>query len=491
MASIRQHRLRWKATVRIPKALEEANGGRKYRYRNLTTTDRRAAQIEADAWELSLRLEWAEALGREAPSRTTLREMYGTLLGQATDGEFLLYGRAEDDAVEAGIDHEIERMAERIGQREPTATEATTLAALQDALRIRNGQKVPRRRELEATFRDLADDYMAAWRADASLKESNTEQQKIATFDLFASYWGEKPLRDVRKANAAGFVDALRRLNPLWGRSPLAKKSKLVWDELQRTFGNHTPGLSDATVNRHMATLSSFWKWGQERDHCEGNNPFTGFHKKLKQGRNVQGYLAWDNDELQRLFDPPPKRSDLTEIMLVAMYTGMRLDEIASLTFGQLKTSSGVAFIQVEDAKTPAGTRKVPLHSKLGWLAARQEKAEAGARVWPGFNAEGPGKKPGADAGKEFSRLKLARGFTERTKVFHSFRKNVVGQLEALSVPQSEVAQLVGHEKGFTFGKYGAGVSLKRLAEIVALIEYPEAVLPCLAPLAADTHGSP
>lgn len=474
MASIRQHRQRWKATVRIPKALEGAHGGRKYLYRNLTTTDRRAAQIEADAWEVSLRVQWAAAQGREAPSRLALREMYGAIFGQATNGEFLVYGRPEDDEVEAGIDHEIERLAESIGQREPSATESTTLAALQDALRVHNGQRVPRRRELEATFRDLVENYMTAWRADASLKESNTEQQKIATFDLFASYWGEKPLRDVRKADAAGFVDALRRLNPLWGRSPLAKKSNLVWEELQKAFGNHAPGLSDATVNRHMATLSSFWKWGQERDHCEGNNPFAGFHKKLKQGRNVQGYLAWEGDELKRLFNPPPKRADLAEVMLVAMYTGMRLDEIASLKFGQLNTASGIPYVQVEDAKTPAGTRKVPLHHKLGWLAKRRDGADAAGRVWPGFNEEGPGKKPGADAGKEFSRLKLARGFTERTKVFHSFRKNVVGQLEALSVPQSEVAQLVGHEKGFTFGKYGAGVSLQRLAAVVALIDYPE-----------------
>jgi hypothetical protein len=140
--------------------------------------------------------------------------------------------------------------------------------------------------------------------------------------------------------------------------------------------------------------------------------------------------------------------------------------------------------MQVTDAKTNAGIRQVPIHPRLSWLTDRAKEKRSG-RVWPGFNEEGPGKKAGADAGKEFSRLKLARGFADRRLAFHSFRKNVVGQLEAKSVPESEVAQLVGHEKGFTFRRYGGGVSLERLAEIVGLIDYPGLSLPDPGTLAA------
>lgn len=226
-----------------------------------------------------------------------------------------------------------------------------------------------------------------------------------------------------------------------------------------------------------MAALKSFWAWAQERDHCEGNNPFAGFHTRLKDGRNVRGYVAWEPEELKRLFEPGPKRADLREIMLVAMFSGMRLDEIASLTWEQIKTTEAVPVFQVTDAKTVAGLRPVPIHPRLAWLIERGQGGKSG-RVWPGFNGEGPGKKVGADAGKEFSRFKLALGFADRCKVFHSFRKNVVGQLERKSVPQSEVAQLVGHEKGFTYGVYGGGVTPARLAEIIALLDYPDIALP-------------
>ena len=341
---------------------------------------------------------------------------------------------------------------------------------------------MPRRREFESSFRELADEFLKLWRTGHGLKETNTEQQKIATFDLFGGFWGAHPIRDVRKENAAAFVDALRQMDPLWARSPKAKA--MTWDQLQKEFGGRRRGLSDATRNRHMATLQSYWEWAAERGHCEGNNPFKGFHVRLKDGKNVSGYLAWDREELEQLLAQPPKRQDVREIMLVAMFTGMRLDEIASLTRGQIRTESGIPFLRVLDAKTSAGIRNVPLHPRLSWLVDRAG-GSPDERVWPTFNAEGPGKKAGADAGKEFSRFKLSRGFGERRKSFHSFRKNVVGQLEEAGVPQNETAQLVGHEKGFTYGKYGAGVSLKRLAEIIAEVDYPDVDLSCLEPEAA------
>ena len=341
---------------------------------------------------------------------------------------------------------------------------------------------MPRRREFESSFRELADEFLKLWRTGHGLKETNTEQQKIATFDLFGGFWGAHPIRDVRKENAAAFVDALRQMDPLWARSPKAKA--MTWDQLQKEFGGRRRGLSDATRNRHMATLQSYWEWAAERGHCEGNNPFKGFHVRLKDGKNVSGYLAWDREELEQLLAQPPKRQDVREIMLVAMFTGMRLDEIASLTRGQIRTESGIPFLRVLDAKTSAGIRNVPLHPRLSWLVDRAG-GSPDERVWPTFNAEGPGKKAGADAGKEFSRFKLSRGFGERRKSFHSFRKNVVGQLEEAGVPQNETAQLVGHEKGFTYGKYGAGVSLKRLAEIIAVVDYPDVDWP--APLRWST----
>ena len=165
--------------------------------------------------------------------------------------------------------------------------------------------------------------------------------------------------------------------------------------------------------------------------------------------------------------------------MLVAIFTGMRRNEIASLTYGQIRCEDGFDFIDVTDAKTEAGVRRVPLHPRLGWLKDRAANADSVARIWPGFSSEGPGGQPGGDAGKLFTAHKSKRGFKGRIKAFHSFRKNFVGQLERAGVPQNEVAQIVGHEKkGLTFGVYGTHLTPQRAAEIVALIDYPGVNLP-------------
>jgi hypothetical protein len=120
----------------------------------------------------------------------------------------------------------------------------------------------------------------------------------------------------------------------------------------------------------------------------------------------------------------------------------------------------------------------VPLHPKLEWLKERAKKAGEG-RIWPTFNPEGPGKKAGADAGKEFSRLKQARGFSDRRKAFHSFRKNVTRIMERDRVPENEWAQVFGHEKGFTYGRYNPdGITLEQKAAIIARISYPGVTLP-------------
>ncbi|NJM92919.1 MAG: hypothetical protein HC861_10145 [Rhodospirillaceae bacterium] len=57
---------------------------------------------------------------------------------------------------------------------------------------------------------------------------------------------------------------------------------------------------------------------------------------------------------------------------------------------------------------------------------------------------------------------------------FHSFRRSVIACLENARVPQSEVAQVVGHERaGITFGTYNPhGLDLKALRDVVQRITY-------------------
>ena len=56
---------------------------------------------------------------------------------------------------------------------------------------------------------------------------------------------------------------------------------------------------------------------------------------------------------------------------------------------------------------------------------------------------------------------------------FHSFRKNVVEALERARVHQSEVAQIIGHDRGFTFSTYSPlGLELVGLLRIIEMTQY-------------------
>ncbi len=138
----------------------------------------------------------------------------------------------------------------------------------------------------------------------------------------------------------------------------------MSWTELLNRYGKRPRGLAAGTLTRHVAALQELWRWTHKRGHRAIENPFEGYHPKLRPVVNVSPYVAWEVDELRQLLLPPPRRSDLLEVRIVGMFTGMRLDEIASLTWDRIRFDEGqpvsIAYFQIEDAKTPAGTGVEP-----------------------------------------------------------------------------------------------------------------------------------
>lgn len=470
MVTISQRHHRFDAKIRIPKELQDEYGGKQQLEKRLASRDLRAAKAEGQLWEASLRIKWRLRADDPSLTKAQLREEYERQLVNAGSHEGLNY-YGENDPVVGGIDFQIDKLAEEVGRDEELSPlQGVKLAALQDARKAAKGLPVAPRPELEPSFSETAERFMKWWKTQKGLKQGNTEQQKRATYRLFAGYWRDRPIRGVRDQHASGFMDTLRHFDPLYARSPAARQ--MEWDQLHKQFGDCERGLSPSTLNRHVAALKALWDWSARRGLCQGLNPFDGHSQRLRRGVNSMGYEPWSSDELRKLLEPGPKRHELHEVMLVAMHSGMRLNEIAALTWDDLKEGHGVHYFDVTDAKTLAGIREVPVHAALGWLLKRP-KRHPSERIWSTFNPEGPGKKPGADASREFSSFKMALGFGSRTKAFHSFRKNVVGQWEQLGVHQTQVAQIVGHEKeGITYRAYGPGVLLQRKAEIIEMISY-------------------
>ena len=247
-----------------------------------------------------LRLEWLEMEGAALP-QAALADLYQRVPKDAARGAYKVHtdsAYAEAPELE-GISYEIEKIVEAVGdEEEPDPAQKARLHALQDARRDILGEKVKRRPELEPAFSGVAKDYMTWWKAQPGLKDSNTEKQKNATFRLFAGYWSDRPIRGVKDSDGAGFMDALRRTDSCYGRSPDARE--MSWDALQKHFGNRDRGMAPSTLNRHAAALKTLWDWAVRRGHCEGLNPFDGHRQRLRRGVNVHGYEPLEPAELER-----------------------------------------------------------------------------------------------------------------------------------------------------------------------------------------------
>jgi integrase len=198
--------------------------------------------------------------------------------------------------------------------------------------------------------------------------------------------------------------------------------------------------------------------------------------------------------ELQTLFDDLPREvkpkkhtpdTALPWVALIALYSGMRLEEIAQLTTADVREESAngatVWCIDVHNGgenklKNETSQRLIPVHSVLvqaGLLA--YVKALPRGPLFPGLTRrESKGGKIGARVGELFRKKLVALKLKRDGLCFHSFRHNVSNSLDVAGVPQSDAARVLGHAvAGMSYGTYSqGGPGLKRVAAVVEQIVY-------------------
>ena len=151
----------------------------------------------------------------------------------------------------------------------------------------------------------------------------------------------------------------------------------------------------------------------------------------------------------------------------MGMWTGARIEELCSLKVSDVKGD----WFEITDAKTDAGCRKVPIHSKLKLEIKRMIDGRCDGFVIKGLTENKYGDRSNA-VGKRFGRLKADMSFDGRY-VFHSIRKTVTTILDNAGVPENTTADLVGHDKpSMTYGRYSDGSFLRTLKEAVELLTY-------------------
>jgi len=231
-------------------------------------------------------------------------------------------------------------------------------------------------------------------------------------------------------------------------------------------------GLTPKTVQRVLSALRGYWRYLQSVEVAgEDDEPFSKLDvaRQNKRTEPRSARQPFEPDDVVKLLEAAIARGDenLADLIRLGMWTGCRIEELCSLKVEQVK---GDHFV-VEDAKTKAGWREVPIHRELAQTMARLVEGSNDGFVLSGLTVNKYGDRSNG-IGKRFGKLKSAMGFGSH-HVFHSLRKTVVTILENAGAPENVVADIVGHEKTtMTYGLYSGGLSLAVKRETLAKLAY-------------------
>ena len=316
--------------------------------------------------------------------------------------------------------------------------------------------------------------------------DAQTVRQTEATMSLWTTILGDRPINDYDGSDARLFRDTMLRMPASHGKAggrlvnrrvtpPL--EAIRIADERQRLIDatnaalppdakklGPVPRLQMKTLKRHFSSLSQLWIHAERSDYVlRGSNPFRGWEYQ-----GVVRYAAarseWSVEDLNRLlrsnwFAPERVGGDYCWVTLIAMFSGMRVEEIV-----RLRASHDVLYlggvpcfkIQVHDdgwqPKTTASIRVVPVHStllELGLMQKAREQQESGERyMFSSFTRRASSNKLSAKFVSDFSRQKTALGIDGGT-TFHSFRHSVVTLLRntpLAAARESWIDAVLGHE---------------------------------------------
>lgn len=316
---------------------------------------------------------------------------------------------------------------------------------------------------------------------DSPHASADTKKATQRAVDLFLQAFGDAPVSIIGGEIAGAFRDLLFFLPASLGKR---KSSLTLEEEAQRAREEGLPALSGKSVKNHMMWLSALWSQLHQRE-LVTRNPWTGWNFESGQ-KTVR--RSWTATELALLAFASWHSASVPEqtfrlVTLIAAYSGMRLGEICTLRKEDLQTLDGIPCFLIQphaetgwSPKTDAGTRIVPIHSKLieaGILTLKD--TTDGPYLIPGLETSKQGVR-GAALGRAFSLLKTWVGLPAEM-TFHSFRHTVSTHPRNADANIREVwiDRLLGHEashKSQGTTTYLTSISTTNLRQTVEAISY-------------------
>lgn len=341
--------------------------------------------------------------------------------------------------------------------------------------------------EAAPSFKTRAEDFRMS-QVRLKVWEQQTALQARKTFELFEQLCGDRPLSGYVRADAVRFKDMLSELPASYGKSARYRHMSAT-DIIAESSSKDLARLTPRTVQRHLAALSALWAKAIERNEAP-TNIFAGF--KFSGSKKPQDQRAmWSEDDLTKLFNTPvwkgchskDRRSKAGNIIirdekfwlpLVALYSGMRQEEICQLHVEDVRVESDVWVFDI-NAKAPRqlkntnAVRLVPIHEELkrmGFLDYVSEQRGAKERlVFSQLTPGGADMRLGHNFTKWFTRYRRDVGLYASGLDFHSLRHSATTFMQWGQVPAQIIDKLTGHATTGETARYTKNFQVKQLSD--------------------------
>ena len=236
-----------------------------------------------------------------------------------------------------------------------------------------------------------------------------------------------------------------RRITEALGRKALDEVTQAdVASFRRRMMGT---GLSNASVNRHLATLRSMFNLALRWQLYEGRNPAASPGMLRETHRDV--YLsARETQALVRALDAEPNQDAAAALMLLIV-TGARKSEVLTARWENVDLDR--CLLTVPRSKS-GKTRYIPLSELAVRVLVRQYQRRRpgnGGYVFPGHRAG----QPLEDLRGPWKRAKQAAGLLPDTRI-HDLRHSFASALANQGVPLNEIGVILGHSQLATTARY-------------------------------------
>jgi integrase len=296
-------------------------------------------------------------------------------------------------------------------------------------------------------------------------------------FDLLLRYLGKDRRLELPLEVAISIKDMLRHIPMRINTLPEYKNKSL--EELMKLEGKR---LSPVTVNKILQAYSGLYDWLVKRGEVKENH-FKGLLHKVKKASKLR--KGFEQEDIQRILSvvSEAKKGANKWGVLLAFYTGARLNEIAQLDVADIAEIEGVWCIRITDAgsdkkqlKTDSSKRDIPIHSKLiemGFLDYVQQQGK-GKRLFPSLSYH-PKDGYGRNLGRWFnaSLLRKQLAITDTALVFHSIRHTVANRLRNERVPEATIKDILGHSHSdVTMSVYATDLDKAIMKEAIEKLDY-------------------